>query len=593
MTRHRLHSFALCINMVAAIAAASLVLSSCTTTQDSGASVPESIPESVLITGSLTHGSGASSPYPPSAIPLGRPRAAPAPQPALPPPPPPPPPGVAAQQLAPPYYQYPYETRPNWETYPYAKPNSVKLAAEEPVSTFSIDVDTAAYANIRRFLNDGRLPPADAVRVEEMINYFDYAYPLPRDRYTPFGTTVAVYPSPWNRETQILHVGIKGFDLPRRDRPRANIVFLIDTSGSMATPEKLPLLKRSFRMLVDQLRVEDRISIVTYAGSAGVVLDSANGFERTRILEAIERLQASGSTAGGEGIRLAYALAKRNFDETAVNRVLLATDGDFNVGITDPNALEAFVAHERASGVFLTVLGFGTGNYKDLMMQKLAQAGNGAAAYIDNIYEARKVFVGELSSTLFTIAKDVKIQVEFNPSRVAAYRLIGYETRQLSRNDFNNDRVDAGDIGAGHTVTALYEITPAGPAADPLRYGVEPEPSHALADEIAFVKIRYKLPAEDESRLIARAIGDREVLDDFRSVPLDMRFAVAVAGAGQLLRHDPYVRDLDFGRVIAIAQSARGEDPFGLRSEFVQLMRLAQSASGQEPREYSYLDAPR
>jgi Ca-activated chloride channel family protein len=577
---------------VTTIAAASLVLGSCAGMQESSTSLPEEIAEDVLITGSLIRGSGAGSRYPPPAIPLGRPRVAPAPQ-AAPPPPPPPPPGRAAQQFAPPNYQHFYQTPPNWETYPSAKPSSVKLAAEEPVSTFSIDVDTAAYANVRRFLNDGKLPHPAAVRVEEMINYFDYAYPLPRERHAPFGTTVAVYPSPWNSDTQILHIGIKGFDVPRRERPRANLVFLIDTSGSMATPDKLPLLKRSFRMLVDQLRTDDRVSIVTYAGSAGIALDSASGFDKSRILDAINRLEANGGTAGGEGIRLAYALAKRSFDETAVNRVLLATDGDFNVGITDPNALEAFVAHERASGVFLTVLGFGTGNYKDVMMQKLAQAGNGAAAYIDNMNEARKVFIGELSSTLFTIAKDVKIQVEFNPARVAAYRLIGYETRQLDRKDFNNDRVDAGDIGAGHTVTALYEITPEGPAADPLRYGAEQERSAAFADEIAFVKIRYKLPNEDESRLVARAIDDRDAFADFRSVPLDLRFAVAVAAAGQLLRHDPYIRQFDFARVIAIAQSARGEDPFGHRSEFVQLMRLAQSASGQEPREYSNFDPPR
>jgi Ca-activated chloride channel family protein len=600
MTSHRLPSVQR-VNTLGAVAAAAslLLLASCAsheqsttssteqlTTADLFRTLPppagvapppmdqaEPIPGDVLITGSLTRGGGPISPYPPPAIPLRREGA---PARVAPPPAPPPPPALAAPRA----YQDVYQQAPNAETYPYAQPNSVKLTAQEPVSTFSVDVDTAAYANVRRFLNDGRLPPADAVRVEEMINYFDYGYALPRERHTPFGTTLAVYPSPWNSETQILHVGIKGFDLPRRERPRANLVFLIDTSGSMSTPDKLPLLKRSFHMLVDQLRAEDRISIVTYAGSAGIVLDSASGSEKARILDAIDRLQASGSTAGGEGIRLAYALAKRNFDGTAVNRVLLATDGDFNVGITDPNALEAFVAHERASGVFLTVLGFGSGNYKDLMMQKLAQAGNGTAGYVDSMNEARKVFVGELSSTLFTIAKDVKIQVEFNPARVAAYRLIGYETRQLNRRDFNNDRVDAGDIGAGHSVTALYEITPAAPPADPLRYRDEPGSSIVLADEIGFVKMRYKLPSEEESRLITRAIDDRDVVADFASVPMDMRFAAAVAGAGQLLRRDPYVRGFDFRHVIAIAQAARGEDPFGHRAEFVQLMRIAESATG-------------
>jgi Ca-activated chloride channel family protein len=487
-----------------------------------------------------------------------------------------------------------YQQAQNTERYPDAASNPVKVVAQEPVSTFSADVDTASYANMRRYLNEGSLPPADAVRVEEMINYFNYSYSLPRDKAQPFAPTVAVYPSPWNKWTEILHIGIKGFDLPRDHRPKANLVFLIDTSGSMNEPNKLPLLQRSFHLLVDQLRPEDHVAIVVYAGSAGTILEPTSGAEKGKILAALDKLRAGGSTAGGEGIRQAYQLAKANFDKDAVNRVLLATDGDFNVGITDPKALEDFVTRERTSGVYLTVLGFGEGNYNDLTMQKLAQAGNGVAAYIDTMNEARKVFVDEIGGTLFTIAKDVKIQVEFNPARVSEYRLIGYETRNLNRTDFNNDKVDAGDIGSGHTVTALYEITPVGsPAqlADPLRYGEKPS-KEAAAGEIAYVKLRYKLPGEDASRLIERPVSDADRVADFARLPSDLRFAAAVAGAGQLLRHDPYVKDLDYGRVIAMAQGARGDDAFGYRSEFVQLMRIAQSAAGLKPLDVSHSGAP-
>jgi Ca-activated chloride channel family protein len=414
-----------------------------------------------------------------------------------------------------------------------------------------------------------------------MVNYFDYAYMVPRDRNVPFLPSVAVYPSPWNPDTQILHVGIKGYDLPRGERPKANLVFLIDTSGSMNEPAKLPLVKRSFQLLVEQLKEDDHVSIVVYAGSAGTVLPPTPGSDKDRILASLDRLQAGGSTAGGEGIRQAYELAKANFDRNGVNRVILATDGDFNVGITDPNALEAFVARERASGVFLSVLGYGGGNYNDLLMQKLAQAGNGTAAYIDTLNEARKVFVDEMSSTLFTIAKDVKVQIEFNPERVAEYRLIGYETRMLNQTDFNNDRVDAGDVGSGHTVTALYEITPVGSRAqmtDPLRYGTRRDVRPAQS-ELAFVKVRYKLPNEDESKLLTRPVENRDVVSDFNRLPIDYRFAAAVAGSAQLLRHDPHIKSFDYGRAIEIAQSARGDDEFGYRNEFIQLLRSAQSAA--------------
>jgi Ca-activated chloride channel homolog len=489
-----------------------------------------------------------------------------------------PPPALAAP-AAPAYAPNAYPQ--NTERYPGARPNAVKLTSQEPVSTFSLDVDTASYANVRRFLTQGTLPPVDAVRVEEMVNYFDYAYMLPRDRDVPFQPSVVVYPSPWNPDTQILHVGIKGYDIPRSERPKSNLVFLIDTSGSMASADKLPLVKRSFQLLVEQLKADDHVSIVVYAGSAGMVLPPTPGWDKDTILASLDRLQSGGSTAGGEGIRQAYELAKANFDRRGVNRVILATDGDFNVGITDPNALEAFVARERSSGVFLSVLGYGGGNYNDLLMQKLAQAGNGTAAYIDTLNEARKVLVDEMSSTLFTIAKDVKVQIEFNPERVAEYRLIGYETRMLNQTDFNNDKVDAGDVGSGHTVTALYEITPVGSRAqttDPLRYGKRAEPRDAQS-ELAFVKIRYKLPTEDVSKLITRPVENRDVVSDFNRLPIDYRFAAVVAGSAQLLRHDPYIKSFDYGRAIEIAQAARGDDEFGYRNEFVQLLRQAQSAA--------------
>jgi Ca-activated chloride channel family protein len=480
-----------------------------------------------------------------------------------------------ARTLAQPAYVPP----PNTERYPNAPPNAFKVVRDEPVSTFSADVDTSSYANVRRFLNGGSLPPTDAVRVEEMINYFDYAYATPKDRSAPFEPTIAVYPSPWNKDTQILHVGIKGFDLPQDQRPRANLVFLIDTSGSMAEPNKLPLLKRSFRLLVDRLQPEDRVAIVVYAGTVGIALPPTPGTEREKILAVIDSLNANGSTAGGEGIRQAYELAKANFDREGVNRILLATDGDFNVGITDPRQLEDFVARERSTGIFLSVLGFGVGNYNDLMMQKLAQAGNGVANYIDTDNEAQKVFVQQLGGTLFTIAKDVKFQVEFNPARVAEYRLIGYETRLLNRNDFNNDKVDAGDIGSGHTVTALYEITPVGsPAqtADPLRYGAAPVAQNPTENELAYLKIRYKLPNEDDSRLISRAVTPRDVQPDFARLSSDIRFASAVAGGAQLLRHDSYLKSFDYERAIGIAENATGADPFGYRREFIQLLQRAE-----------------
>ena len=467
------------------------------------------------------------------------------------------------------------------DKFPESKPNPVKLVSEEPVSTFSADVDTASYTVVRKFLNDGALPPADAVRIEEMVNYFDYTYPLPDNRAQPFRPSVAVYQTPWNPDTQIVHIGIKGFDIQRNERPTANLVFLLDVSGSMDEPNKLPLVKKAMRMLVNELDAKDRVSIVVYAGAAGTVLEPTPGSEKGKILAAIDDLTPGGSTAGAEGIRQAYQLARSGFVKDGVNRVILATDGDFNVGITDPNQLEDFVARERESGVTLTCLGFGSGNYNDALMQKLAQKGNGNAAYIDTINEARKVLVEQVGGTLFTIAKDVKFQIEFNPSRVSEYRLVGYETRLLNREDFNNDKVDAGDIGAGHTVTALYEIVPAGSNGhlmDPLRYQSKtPAVQASATGEIAFLRMRYKLPAENQSRLIERPVTDRDKVEDVRGAGEDLRFAAAVAGFGQLLRNDPYMKNFGYKDVAELANGAKGKDAFGYRSEFVQLVKLAQS----------------
>ncbi len=480
------------------------------------------------------------------------------------------------------YLEPPPEDR---EEYRDVDPNPVKVAATEPVSTFSADVDTASYSVVRRFLNDGRLPPKDAVRVEEMVNYFDYSYAVPNDREKPFQPTVAVYPTPWNPATEIVHIGIQGYGLPQGERPPVNLVLLLDVSGSMEDPDKLPLLQKSLSMLAKEMTAQDRISIVVYAGNAGVVLEPTPGNETAKITEAINNLSAGGSTAGGEGIRRAYELAEGNLIKGGVNRVILATDGDFNVGITDSEQLEDFVARKRESGVTLTVLGFGQGNYNDAMMQTLAQAGNGNAAYIDNLNEARKVLVDEMAGTVFTIAGDVKFQVEFNPACVAEYRLIGYETRMLETADFNNDKVDAGDIGAGHRVTALYEITPVGSAArltDPLRYG-KPEAASAACGEIAYLKMRYKLPGETASKLIERPITAADTSTSVESLNGDFKFAAAVAGFAQLLRGEPYLKNFGYDQVIAFAQAGKGSDPFGYRAEFISLARLAESSAALPP----------
>lgn len=461
-------------------------------------------------------------------------------------------------------------------------PNPLKVVAEEPVSTFSIDVDTASYSFLRASLKQGVLPPKEAVRIEELINYFAYDYPAPSGRDTPFATQVTVLPAPWNPSTGLMHIGIRGFELTG-SRPRANLVFLIDTSGSMGQPNKLPLLVNSLRMLLHSLKPEDRVAIVTYAGFSATALEPTPVSQREKILAVLGQLRAGGSTAGASGIQRAYRLARQHFIADGVNRVILATDGDFNVGITDLDQLQGYVERQRESGVFLSVLGFGMGNLNDSLMQALAQNGNGVAAYIDTLSEAQKVLVEEATSTLFPIAKDVKIQVEFNPTRVSEYRLIGYESRMLAREDFQNDRVDAGEVGSGHRVTAIYEITPVGSGGErvpPLRYGSQKksDPS-AGSNEFAFVKIRYKLPESETSTLISQAVTAADEHERIEQAPLDVRFAAAVAGFGQLLRGSPYTGKFDYNQVIELARGARGEDRFGYRSEFLQLVRLARSAA--------------
>ncbi|MDE0983722.1 MAG: VWA domain-containing protein [Yoonia sp.] len=464
----------------------------------------------------------------------------------------------------------------NTESFANAAANPVKVTADEPVSTFSIDVDTASYSLVRSHLNAGSLPPADAVRVEELINYFPYDYAGPTTGEGPFRPTVSVMPTPWNADTQLVHIAIQGEKPAVDDRPPLNLVFLIDTSGSMAQPDKLPLLKQSFRLMLDNLRAQDQVAIVEYAGSAGEVLVPTAASDRTTILQAINSLGAGGSTNGQGGLAQAYGVAEAMAADGDVSRVILATDGDFNVGLNDPDALKDFIADKRDSGTYLSVLGFGRGNLDDATMQALAQNGNGQAAYIDDLSEAQKVLVDQLSGALFPIANDVKIQVEFNPATVAEYRLIGYETRSLRREDFNNDAVDAGELGAGHSVTAIYEVTPVGSAAilnDPLRYGTSDTVEGST--ELGFLKLRYKAPGESQSQLIETPISAS------LAVTSEAQFAAAIAGFGQLLRGSDYLGDWAYDDAITLANAHRGDDAFGYRTQAVQLMRLAQSLSGE------------
>ena len=466
------------------------------------------------------------------------------------------------------------------ERYAKITENGVLLTREQPVSTFSIDVDTGSYANVRRFLNQGQLPPKDAVRTEELINYFDYAYPQPRDPSQPLAMTTELAPTPWNPHTHLLLIGLQGY--APAQRPAANLVFLIDVSGSMDQPNKLPLLISAFKLLAGQLEARDRVSLVTYAGNAGVVLEPTAGDQRAKILGALEQLRAGGSTHGAAGIETAYRLAEQARLPEGINRVILATDGDFNVGTVNHEALIQLIEQQRAKGISLTTLGFGGGNYNDQLMEQLADKGNGNYAYIDTLQEARKVLVDELASTLETIAGDVKVQIEFNPAQVTEYRLIGYENRLLAREDFNNDRVDAGEVGAGHRVTALYEITLAGqpPRIEPLRYGAVPVAAGetaATGGELAFLKLRYKLPGHAESTLISQAIATPTGQE---SASERLRFAAAVAAFGQYLRGGTSLNGYTLADIVTLASGAKGEDASGYRAEFIGLIKLAQALQG-------------
>jgi Ca-activated chloride channel family protein len=459
----------------------------------------------------------------------------------------------------------------NTEAYANAAPNPVHITAEEPVSTFSVDVDTASYAVIRSSLNAGQLPPPNAVRIEEMVNYFPYAYPAPEGN-APFANTVSVMPTPWNPNTRLVHIALQG--RPITERPALNLVFLIDTSGSMQDANKLPLLKQSLSLMLGRLQPQDQVAIVAYAGAAGEVLPPTPARDRDRILNALNTLDAGGSTAGAEGLQLAYLVAGQMKTDGRVTRVLLATDGDFNVGVDTPEGLKSLVAQERAGGTYLSVLGFGRGNLDDATMQALAQNGNGTASYIDTLSEAQKVLGDQLTGALYPIADDVKVQVEWNPAQVAEYRLIGYETRTLAREDFNNDRVDAGEIGAGLQVTALYEVTaPNSPALlnNPLRYGEAPASN--TGSELGFLRLRYKKPGETMSNLIETPITGTE------PATTEASFAAAIAGFGQLLQNAAYLKDWGYEQAIALATTAKGPDDYGYRAEAITLMRLAHSLS--------------
>jgi Ca-activated chloride channel homolog len=469
----------------------------------------------------------------------------------------------------------------NTEDYDNIVENKFLAALQNPLSTFSIDVDEAAYSNIRRFLENGSIPPAGAVRIEEMINYFDYSYPQPANK-DPFTVNTEIADCPWNPQHKLVHIGLQGREIPIDNLPASNMVFLVDVSGSMNEPNKLPLVQASLNMLVEQLREQDKVAIVVYAGNAGLVLPSTSGANKIKIKEAIDNLEAGGSTAGGAGIQLAYKVAKENFIKEGNNRVLLTTDGDFNVGVSSDDELVRLIENERKSGVFLSVLGYGTGNYKDNKMQQLADKGNGNHSYIDNINEAKKVLVSEFGSTLFTIAKDVKIQVEFNPAKVQAYRLIGYENRMLASEDFNDDKKDAGELGSGHTVTALYEVIPVGvkddftKSVDPLKYQSNGKKiTGSNTDEILTIKLRYKQPDGDISQLIEQGVNDQNIELDRTSD--NFRFSAAVAEFGLMLRSSEYRQQASYQQVISLAKSAKGDDKNGYRTEFIKLVETATS----------------
>ncbi|HMK26619.1 MAG TPA: VWA domain-containing protein, partial [Chitinophagaceae bacterium] len=459
--------------------------------------------------------------------------------------------------------------------------NKFLKVSDNPLSTFSIDVDAASYSNIRRFLNQGQLPPAGAVRIEEMVNYFHYEYPQPTND-DPFSINTEISDAPWNKEHKLVLIGLQGKKIPTENLPASNLVFLIDVSGSMQGPDRLGLVKASMKLLVDQLREQDKVAMVVYAGAAGLVLPPTNGSNKTKIKEAIDNLEAGGSTAGGAGIKLAYKTAEEYFVKGGNNRVILCTDGDFNVGESSDDAMERLIENERKSAVFLTVLGYGMGNYQDSKMQKLADKGNGNHAYIDGITEAKKVLVNEFGGTLFTIAKDVKLQIEFNPAKVQGYRLIGYENRMLAKEDFNDDKKDAGELGSGHTVTALYEVIPVGvesdflKSVDSLKYqkNIAPLSKSAQTDEILTVKFRYKAPDGDVSKLIEHPVKDKQI--SIAKTSDNFRFAASVAQFGMLLRNSEFKSDASYADVLNLARKAKGNDDEGYRSEFIRLAESAQ-----------------
>jgi Ca-activated chloride channel family protein len=499
----------------------------------------------------------------------------------------PPPAGQQLKQLRPPKLIKDEEGRENekppfnTEDYDHIVENRFLATTQNPLSTFSIDVDEAAYSNIRRYITNGELPPAGAVRIEEMVNYFDYSYPQPQHD-DPFSVNTEIAACPWNNQHRLVHIGLQGKNIPVQNLLNANIVFLIDVSGSMEDENKLPLVKSSMKLLTEQLRPDDKVAIVVYAGNAGLVLPATSGANKPAIKEAIDKLEAGGSTAGGEGIQLAYKIATENFIKGGNNRIILATDGDFNVGMSSDDDMVRLIEKERQSGIFLSVLGYGMGNYKDNKMQLLADKGNGNHSYIDNINEARKVLVTEFGSTLFTIAKDVKIQIEFNPAKVQAYRLIGYENRVMASEDFNDDKKDAGELGSGHTVTALYEIIPAGVKSefigkvDPLKY--QPDKTNtitAASDEVMTIKLRYKNPDGDKSQLIVHPVTDTQMA--FSNTSDNFRFSAAVAAFGMLLRNSEFKQNASFQQVLSLAKSAKGTDANGYRQEFISLVQAAGS----------------
>ena len=475
----------------------------------------------------------------------------------------------------------------NTEAYDPINENGFHKVTDDPLSTFSIDVDAASYSNVRRFLNNNQLPPAGAIRTEEMINYFTYNYPQPAGS-DPFSITTEMSDCPWNQEHKLVMIGLQGKKIPTENLPASNLVFLVDVSGSMQSPLKLPLVKASLKLLVDQLREEDNISIVVYAGNAGLVLPATSGSQKTKIRSAIDALEAGGSTAGGQGIKLAYKVARENFAKEGNNRVILCTDGDFNVGASSNDDMERLIEKERESGIFLTVLGYGMGNYKDSKMQILADKGNGNHAYIDGMSEAKKVLVNEFGGTLFTIAKDVKLQVEFNPLKVQGYRLIGYENRMLDKEDFNDDKKDAGELGSGHTVTAIYELIPSGVKSkflkdvDPLKYQ-DRKTNHDNAggnEEMMTVKFRYKTPGGTTSRFIEKVVTDKGVV--FSQTSENFRFAASVAEFGMLLRNSEFKARSSFNHVYKTAKAAKGTDTEGYRKEFLTLVRKASALKSNE-----------